>query len=382
MLNCNCLRGLLLTGLLLPLASCTNSPELTSIKVSPETMDFTGSGITTQLTATGYYTHRNHPAQTKDITNQVTWSSATPDCVTVSATGLITAGSNTCTNILITASSPGFNGVISGTMTVNVTQSSSGGGGSSTGKLVSIEVLPDSETTANLYGTGQYLAYGTFSTAPTLMDITNGFVHDGFTGTTANPNQVTWISVLPNTFPVNSSGASGGAAGLVTADGSGTADIYVTAANPDGTLVVSPSVTFSCPLVLPTYNSSNVITDPGSCNEYTVASGLLVTLTVYNAGLNTTNWLVTADSATGTKNVIHCGPASNSSGFGAPVCEATYPVGTTVTLTAPAKTGVAFGGWSSNCTGTGTVTAAGPNSCKITLGTGSASNDSVGAIFN
>jgi hypothetical protein len=127
------------------------------------------------------------------------------------------------------------------------------------------------------------------------------------------------------------------------------------------------------------------MTDAGSCNEFTIASELLVTLTVYNAGLNTTGWLVTASSATGTPNVIHCGPGSTSGGS---VCMATYPVGTTVTLTAPAETGVHFGGWSWNCESQGTVTAAGPNSCTVYLGaddpvTGEpSSNVSVGAIFN
>jgi hypothetical protein len=96
-------------------------------------------------------------------------------------------------------------------------------------------------------------------------------------------------------------------------------------------------------------------------------------LTVYNEGLNTTNWLVTASSATGTPNVIRCGPGSTTGS----ICVASYPVGTTVTLTAPAN-GAAFGGWSYNCAVQGTITAIGPNSCKVTLTT----NDTVGAIFN
>ncbi len=70
------------------------------------------------------------------------------------------------------------------------------------------------------------------------------------------------------------------------------------------------------------------------------------------------------------------------------MCVATYPVGSTVLLTAPAQQGVAFGGWSYNCTATDAngvplvapvgPTAAGPNYCKVTLTT----NDTVGAIFN
>ena len=116
------LGALLLIGLLVPITSCSNSPSLTSIVVSPSSMNFGGPNLHTQLTAVGYYTHPNHPAVTKDITDQVNWSSATPECVTVSATGLITSGQNICSGIIITAGMQGFNGLIQGTMTVNVTQ--------------------------------------------------------------------------------------------------------------------------------------------------------------------------------------------------------------------------------------------------------------------
>jgi hypothetical protein len=57
-------------------------------------------------------------------------------------------------------------------------------------------------------------------------------------------------------------------------------------------------------------------------------------------------------------------------------------LGTIVTITAPAETGVAFGGWSWNCTPTLPVTAAGPNQCQVPVGTADSSNESVGAIFN
>jgi hypothetical protein len=126
---------------------------------------------------------------------------------------------------------------------------------------------------------------------------------------------------------------------------------------------------------------------------------------VYNEGLNTTNWLVEADSATGTKNVLHCGPGwTLNGGTGGSVCVATYPLGTTVTLTATQPTAATgtFGGWSSNCAAIGTVTAGGPNTCTVTVGTLNpnygkttldpnypganvewlSSNVTVGAIFN
>jgi len=252
--------------------------------------------------------------------------------------------------------------------------------------LLSITILPTSVSTGNLYGTGQFLAYGTFSTTPTVQDITNGITRDGFT------SPVYWISDLQTEFPVTT--ASGPLSyppstpltdgGLVTAYASGNTSIYVTATNPDGTLVYSPAVNFACPYVAPT------TTDVGSCNYETIADPLLVTLTVFNAGLNpnvTGNWLVTAPSATGTPDVIHCGPGSAAAGFSSSVCSAPYPIGATIILTAPAQKGVAFGGWSYNCTATVPINAAGPNSCSVIVGndtstTNPTSNVSVGAIFN
>jgi hypothetical protein len=344
-----------------------------------ETVSVGQIGRTAQLTALGTLGTSGLQA---DVTSssQITWLSSMPTYATVSSTGLVTGLSQGSTTITAELTNPGGGTMVSATATITVI--------SQPEPLASITILPNSITTANLEGTGQFLAYGTFLTAPTLMDITNGFSHPGFpAGCTQDcPTvPVNWISAMPDVFTVNSSGAPGATAGLVTAYGSGNGVIYVTALNPDGTLVYSPSVSFNCPLVQPTYDDSGVVTDPGSCNELTISPPLLVTLTVYNAGLNQTGWLVTAPSATGTPNVIHCGPGSTSGGS---VCMATYPVGTTVILTAPAETGVNFGGWSWNCEEQGTISAAGPNSCTVYLGatdpySGKAvSNVTVGAIFN
>jgi hypothetical protein len=384
------LGALLLIGLVVPLTSCNSSPSLTSISVTPAVMNFGGAGLTTQLTAIGSYTHPGHPAITKDITSQVTWKSATIDCVTVNSTGLITSQDATCSNIPVTASSPGFNGDITASMTVNVTISSSGGGGAGAEPLLSITVMPSSITVNDLLGTGQFLAYGTFSTPPTVEDITNGINHNGFVA------PVTWISSAQTVFPINSAGAPGSTGGLITAVGSGNAVVYATAANPDGSLVLSSTGTFNCPYVAYVPASGTTPATLGSCNEQTVAPGLLVTLTVFNAGLDTTNWLVTAPSATGTPNVIHCGGSNELNAPGGSVCTATYPLGTSVILTATQTAGSVgtFGGWSWNCTpsdvngaplpGPVFYTAAGPNYCTVALGSeiNDTSNESVGAIFN
>lgn len=557
------LGALLLIGALVPITSCNNSPSLTSIVVSPNVMNFGGAGLTTQLTATGYYTHPGHAAITKDITKQVTWASSTVDCVTVSDTGLITSGQNICSNILVSASASGFHGTITGTMTVNVTQPTGGGGGGGTGNtdvtslsiipttqsvagpgdtaqfiavgttsggatvnvtniaawtssslqiaavnasglvtavskgtatitavytngdgtvatgtatfivlsggssaeqitslsiipgsqslsasgqtgqfialgvsgntgltenitsapqlswsssiptiatissaglaqgvsvgsttitalwtntdgsvvsatatlsvtstpapepLLSLSIIPGSITVGNLQDTGNFLAVGTFSTAPFVRDLTNS---------------VTWLSSAPEVFPVvtgnNSTANQGAPAGTVTAYGAGTATIIAEATDPTTGSIQTATASFTCPI------PANP-PQPGQCYQGSQAPSLLATLTVYNEGLNTTNWEVTAPSATGTPNVIHCGPGwTANGGTGGSVCVATYPVGTTVTLTAP-STGAQFGGWSSSCgtTNPNPPTAAGPNTCTVTI-SGTNTNISIGAIFN
>lgn len=333
------------------LAGCTNK-ELNSIQVSPSSQTI-ATGQTAQFAAFGTSGSAKHLVR-ENITNSVTWTSSVPAVATISSSGTATAVSAGTTTI--TASTSGFGGPLSSSASL-VVSSPGGTGGAGSGQLLSVTIIPSSMTVGNLQDSGQFLAIGTYSAAPTIRDITNS------PGTT-------WISSFPNGFPVNNNtgGQPGAAAGIVTAEASGSATITVEVASNDGSLQTG-TATFNCPLVLP-----NPPTTPGSCYPGSQAAALLETLTVYNEGLNTTNWLVTAPSATGTPNVIDCGPGA---GAGKSVCSASFPVGTTVTLTAPAN-GAQFGGWSYNCANTGAITAAGPNSCTVTMDT----NQSVGAIFN
>jgi len=116
------------------LTNCAHDQQLTSINVQPKTQDFgaanipvsANAGATVQLRALGSYIH---PPVTKDITTQVTWTSNTPEMVTVSSTGLLTATGLACGNALVSAtittnksigdlSSSGA--IVTGSMTANV----------------------------------------------------------------------------------------------------------------------------------------------------------------------------------------------------------------------------------------------------------------------
>lgn len=105
----------------LPVAGCGNRQQLVSIQVTPATITF-GSvdpALFAQLTATGTYTH---PPATKDITNQVTWTSSITQVAQVSSTGKVTpniaCGISTVTASL-TSNTP-LGNVVSGTMSVTV----------------------------------------------------------------------------------------------------------------------------------------------------------------------------------------------------------------------------------------------------------------------
>jgi hypothetical protein len=360
----------------------------TAISVSPGSESLSATGQTGQFVALG--TSGSTGLQ-QDVTNstQVTWSSSIPTIATVTTSPASPAGTVAGVSpgtTLITAKLTNPDGtVLTSTATITVTASSAAE------PLLSITVLPNTITLGNLQGTAQYLAYGTFSTPPTVMDITNGINRPDFIA--AKTSVVTWVSGLQTYFPITTSSGyplnpTGGTetdGGLITAYSNGTADVYAVATNPDGTVVYSPAATFNCPLVLPSTNPTTGAVTPGSCNPDTIANPLLVTLTVFNAGLDQTDWLLEADSATGTPNVIHCGPGAAAAGFSTSVCSAPYPINTPITIRASSPSGQ-FGGWSYNCAPVGTVTAAGPNSCTITVGDvvngGVNSSATVGAIFN
>jgi hypothetical protein len=315
-------KALMLIGIALPIVSCTSSPSLTSIVVTPSTMNFGGAGLTTQLTATGYYTHPNHAAETQNITDQVSWASSTPECVTVSSTGLITSGSNVCSNILVTASAPGFNGLISGSMTVNVTQPSYG-----STDVVSVSVIPATQTVASLNVPVQYEAVGTTAGGQTVA-------LDSY------PLQLKWASSDAAVASINAS------TGLATTVGSGVTTITATFTNADGTGAVGSGVLTVAPTGSPEPLTSLTVSPNaqtasavGQTAQFlaiaTTGSGTSVNLTDQSAVVNgktipAATWtssnpsVATINSATG---------VATSVGSGAAVITAiaTNPDGTVVT---------------------------------------------------
>ncbi len=331
--------------------------EYTAVTIIPGSQSVSASGQTGQFIALAT---SGTTGLELDVTDspQISWLSSIPTVASItsgltSGNGLakgVSQGTSTITALL--ANPDGSLVSNSASVTVTLTPAPE--------PLLSLTIIPSSITVGNLLDAGQFLAIGTYSTPPSVRDLTNS---------------VTWSTSAPSVFPVNTNGSGaanpGADAGVATAYGNGSATIIAEATDPATGSIQTATATFSCPLVLPTPTSA------GSCYPGSEASALLATLTVYNEGLNTTNWLVTAPSATGTPDVLHCGPGSNGAGFGGSVCVATYPVGTTVTLTAPAGAG-AFGGWSYNCAATSAATAAGPNTCQVTM----TFDDTVGAIFN
>ncbi len=333
--------------------------QFTAVTITPNSEALSASGQTSQLIALGT---SGSTGLLTNVTNssQIAWNSSIPSIATVSSSGLITgvsAGNSTITAVLTNPDGS----VVSNTASVTVSLTAA------PEPLLSLTIIPSSITVGNLQDTGNFLAVGTFSTVPYVRDLTNS---------------VTWLSSSPDVFPVNSNSSStlpvGSTAGVVTAYGNGSATIIAEAMSTDGTIQTA-TATFNCPLTLPNPNGNPPT--PGSCSPGSQAPSLKATVTVYNEGLNTTNWLITAPSATGTPNVIHCGPGWN--GTGGSVCSAPYPIGTTVTLTAPLQPGVAFGGWSTSCTtiAPNPPSLTEPNTCTFII-SGSNPNVTVGAIFN
>jgi hypothetical protein len=194
---------------LLVVSSCGDPQELVSITVNPTTETIGASnipvgadaGIQVQLSALGTYIH---PPVTKDITDQVTWASNTPQLVTVNSTGLMVATGELCGGGLVSAtvttnhdgsglSSSGA--IVTGLMTANVVCFTGNGSGGSGG---SEPVL-----TVNFSGGGTGVVASTtsgFTCSSTNVSCVDSFPSGTAVTLTANP-------VSPSTF----GGWSGGA---------------------------------------------------------------------------------------------------------------------------------------------------------------------------
>jgi len=305
--------------------------QVTALTIFPGSQSATSLGQQSQFTVLG-----TEGSEQFDLTSQVVWTSsmisvATVDTAPSATPGLVTALAAGSTSIEATYTNTDGSKVIT-TAAYSVTA------GTSPEPLLSINVVPSGVTVSNQGMTGQYLAFGTFSTPPLVRDITN---------------EVTWISLLPDVASIGSGGMPGEIAGLATAEGyTGFTPIYAedTKTNPDGTVVLSNSQTFTCKDSL-----TNVC-------DAEVAVPQFATVTVYVEGENTspTGEFVTAPSDTGTPNLIHCGP--DWTGAGGQVCTGTYEVGYQIILTENLPPGSPyFGGWSSGTAET--------LSCTIETGT-------------
>lgn len=131
-----------IAGFLLTVASCGRDQQLVSISIEPNSQSFGASnipvsanaGAQVQLRALGSYIH---PPVTKDITNIVTWTSNTPQMVTVNSAGLITATGIACGSTVVSAtvktntSTGGLSSsgaIVTGNMTASVICFSGNGG--------------------------------------------------------------------------------------------------------------------------------------------------------------------------------------------------------------------------------------------------------------
>jgi hypothetical protein len=106
----------------LTLLSCSSGQQLLSIAITPssETFGAPDPSANVQLVALGTYAH---PPATKDLTDQVTWTSNTPQVAIVNSTGLLSPAGTGCGGSIVSATlktnSPSGN-VVVGTMTVTV----------------------------------------------------------------------------------------------------------------------------------------------------------------------------------------------------------------------------------------------------------------------
>lgn len=208
------LGALLLVGVVVPITSCSVTPALTSIAVTPTTETASPSnGLQTDFTAIGTFTRPNHAAVTEDITGSVTWTSANPQMVYFSSAngaGVATVTGAVIGNTTISASAPGFHGDILGTANF-IVQAPSGTSGA-----ISLSIVRASGTTPSSDNSVQFTALGRTADG-TLIKLAGQPIW------TSTNNQIATIDQ---------------ASGRLTKLGFGRTTITAVYRNPDGTTAV------------------------------------------------------------------------------------------------------------------------------------------------
>lgn len=297
----------------LSLTQCTEAPNLSSIQIIPSNAALTYVGQTLQYKAIGTYSKAGHPSQTRDITSQVTWASVLPGAATISSSGLATAAGGGTTQI--TATMQAWGGPVIGTANLTVA-------GDVPHDLTAITVIPGNQTSFVVGGPAQFIAIGSFNSAPMTEDMTD---------------LVTWQSSSVDVATINN-------AGLALVNNEGVTTITAIATSASGASVTG---------------SSTVTGVPGSTNPQ------LPLLSLYEVGLG-------SGTVTDTTGAIKCTTnAASSAG-----CTGNFVLNSTATLTAVPAAGSTFGGWSANCTPSAAPTTGG--TCSVVM----SNNEPVGAIFN
>jgi hypothetical protein len=258
----------------------------------------------------------------------VTWASSTNSVATIASSGVATAIGAGTTNI--TATMNDSHGIVSGDASMDVTSGGGGGGGST---LNSIAIIPvtGTQTVYALGETAQFLAIGTFGSAPTTQDLTNS---------------VTWKSADTDVATINASGLAT-AVSCVSTSPPCLTTITASTALADGTVIVA---------------TSSLGVDPGS-NQSNLPS-----LTVYPVGQG-------AGTVTSDPVGINCGAGES--------CTADFVLNSVttpsiVTLTATATSGTVIG-FSANCVPSPPSPPPGQvATCQVTMD----GNQTVGVIFN
>jgi uncharacterized protein YjdB len=342
------------------------SEQITALTIYPGSQSTTALDQQTQFFVLGT---QGSSGLEFDVSDKVTWSSSNTAVATIGTSGSGTPGLATSVGSGSATITAVYTNPDSSKVVATATYAASIGAAQES--LLSIQIVPGDTTVSNKGMTAQYLAFGTYSTTPTVRDITNS---------------VTWISTLPEVASISSCGSgpgsptcgtstSGGPSGglpgeyggLATSQGyTGNSVIYAfdntTNKDPNSgevTVVLSNPVTFTCK------DAELKICVPE------VPIPQFATLTVFIAGeqkfvpdlqqkpCDVNNPLpcgeyVTAPNDKGIPNLIHCGQQwSTVGGTGGQVCTGTFAVGSQITLTENLAAGDShFGGWS---TGAGCV---------------------------